>query len=211
MFNLTLAGSLLGLLLAQPALAMTTATVVPSGRVTVELVTVNGSGCPAGTAKVSAAADNTGFTVTYSNYEATTGGKAGPTDFRKNCQLNLLVSVPQGFTYAIGKAAYRGSAALPTGASGIEQAAYYFQGSSDTAYVAHQFDGPYSGAWQATDAVDAAALVFAPCGVQRNLNINTELRVDAGTSDPSATSVMTMSSTRASIQTVYQFSWRSCP
>jgi hypothetical protein len=56
-----------------------------------------------------------------------------------------------------------------------------------------------------------AALVFAPCGVQRNLNVNTELRVSAGTSDPtSTTSFMVMDSTDGSLSTVYHLTWMQC-
>src|SRR5690348_12145286 len=73
----------------------------PTGQVTVGVVTVNGSGCPAGTTAVDVSSDNTAFTVTYSSYLAQTGPQSAPTDIRKNCQLALKVHVPQGFTFAI--------------------------------------------------------------------------------------------------------------
>ena len=81
----------------------------PSGKITVDLVTVNGSGCPAGTA-IDTASDNTSFFVSYSDYMATAGVGADPTDFRKNCQLNVLVHVPQGFSFAIAEADFNGFA-----------------------------------------------------------------------------------------------------
>ncbi|KJK54717.1 DUF4360 domain-containing protein, partial [Saccharothrix sp. ST-888] len=131
---------------------------------------------------------------------------------RKNCQLNLDVHVPQGFTYAIAAADYRGFAHLERGASGTEKANYYFQGSPQTSSLSHQFTGSLDDGWQATDTVDVAALVYAPCGEERNFNINTELRVSAGTSDPSrTTSFMTMDSTDGSINTVYHLAWKQCP
>jgi len=73
----------------------------PVDRVVVDTVTVNGSGCPAGTAAVAVSPDNTAFTISYSSYIAQVGVGASPTDFRKNCNLNLFVHVPPGFTYAI--------------------------------------------------------------------------------------------------------------
>jgi hypothetical protein len=183
----------------------------PSQRITVEVVTVNGSGCPAGTAAVAPASDNTAFTVTYSNYLAQVGVGAAPTDFRKNCQLNLRISVPQGFTYAISQADYRGFAALAAGASGMERANYYFQGTSPTTSISHSFSGPMIDDWQVTDMTDVAALVYAPCGEQRNLNVNTELRVFAGTSDQTATtSFMAMDSVDGSISTIYHLAWKEC-
>ncbi|MFI0977679.1 DUF4360 domain-containing protein [Streptomyces sp. NPDC021093] len=182
----------------------------PPDKIVIEVATVNGSGCPQGTAAVAVSADNTAFTVTYSDYLAKAGGTSDPTDFRKNCQLNLVVHVPQGFTYAIASADYRGFASLQPGARSTQKASYYFQGSPNTASITHPFTGPFNDNWQATDKTDWAQLVWAPCGVQRNFNINTELRVDAGTSDPAKTSFMTMDATDGDINTIYQLAWKEC-
>ena len=184
----------------------------PSGKIAIDVETVNGSGCPADTAAVAAAPDNTAFTVTYSSYLAQVGVGATPTDFRKNCQLTVLVHVPQGFSFAVEKADYRGFADLVGGASGMERANYYFQGSAKTAVVSHTFSGPFADDWQATDTTDTASLVFSPCGQDRDLNINTELRVSGGTSNTATTtSFMTMDSTDGSVQTIYHFAWAACP
>ena len=69
----------------------------------VSVQTVNGSGCPAGSASVAMQPDNTGFRIRYSDFRAEDGGTAEPTAIRKNCQVNLLVHVPQGFTFAIAR------------------------------------------------------------------------------------------------------------
>ncbi|MEV7883950.1 DUF4360 domain-containing protein [Streptomyces sp. NPDC002817] len=183
----------------------------PPDKIVIKVATVNGSGCPAGTTAVAVSEDNTAFTVTYSDYLAQAGGNSDPTAFRKNCQLNLIVHVPQGFTYAIASADYRGFAALQSGASATQRASYYFQGSPNTASRSHPFSGPYNDNWQATDTTDWAQLVWAPCGVQRNFNINTELRVSAGTSSASKVSFMTMDSTDGDISTVYHMAWKECP
>ncbi|WP_329350993.1 DUF4360 domain-containing protein [Streptomyces sp. NBC_01261] len=183
----------------------------PPDKIVINVATVNGSGCPQGTTAVAVSEDNTAFTVTYSAYLAQVGGNSDPTAFRKNCQLNLVVHVPQGFTYAIASADYRGFASLQRGASGAQKASYYFQGSSNTASKNHPFNGPYDDNWQANDTTDVAQLVWAPCGVQRNFNINTELRVSAGSSSASAVSFMTMDSTDGDISTVYHMAWEHCP
>jgi hypothetical protein len=75
----------------------------------------------------------------------------------------------------------------------------------------HPFSGPYNDNWQATDETDWAQLVYAPCGVQRNFNINTELRVSAGTQSADKVSFMTMDSTDGDISTVYHMAWKECP
>jgi hypothetical protein len=177
--------------------------------VMIDVATVNGSGCPAGTAAVAAADDRTAFTVTYSQYLAQAGQGSAPTDFRKNCQLNIRVSYPQGFTFGIAQADYRGFAHLQAGATGTERGNYYFQGMSQTASRTHNFNGPFSDDWQATDRAQVSEVVYAPCGEVRNLNVNTELRVNAGSSSK-ANSFMTMDSTDSSVSTKYQFSWKRC-
>ncbi|WP_405164856.1 DUF4360 domain-containing protein [Nocardia sp. NBC_01499] len=184
---------------------------VPPDKIVIDVATVNGSGCPQGTAAVAVSPDNTAFTVTYSQYTAKVGVGAGPTDFRMNCQLDLKVHVPQGFTYGIAQADYRGFASLEKGATALERARYYFQGDSPTDYVDHNFKGSYSDDWQATDTTEVGAIVYQPCGESRNFNINTQLRVDAGSSDPKkTTSFITMDSTDGSIQTTYHFAWKQC-
>ncbi|GAA2693641.1 DUF4360 domain-containing protein [Streptomyces lunalinharesii] len=183
----------------------------PTGQITITVATVNGSGCRPGSAAVAVAPDNTAFTVTYSEYLAQVGGSSKPTDARKNCQIALSVHVPQGFTYAVARADYRGYAALASGAKGLEQANYYFQGQPETARRSHPFAGPYDNNWQTSDETDVDQLVYAPCGEERYFNINTELRLDGSSADPKSTSYMAMDSTDGSINTLYHFAWKQCP
>ena len=206
-------GVLMSMLISAPASARVTIPVPPpSDHIVIELVTVNGTGCPPGSAAVATSPDNTAFTVTYSLYTALVGIGSTPTGWRKNCQLNVLVHVPQGFTYAVSSVDYRGFASLAPGAVASQRANYYFQGQPQTSQIIHPIASPADDFWERTDNVDLAALVWAPCGVQRNLNINTELRVQAGTSNPATTtSFLTMDSTDGEIETTYHFSWATCP
>lgn len=185
---------------------------VPSpDEITISVVTANGSGCPDGSAAVAVSPDRRAFTVSYSEYLAQVGVGAMPTDFRKNCQLALDVHIPGGFTFAIAEADYRGFAHLESGASGSVRASYYFQGETPTARTSHPFSGSMDGDWQTKDTVGVAALVYEPCGQQRNLNVNTELRVQAGRSNPKkTTSFLTMDSTDGSFSTLYHMTWKRC-
>ncbi|MFF0446851.1 DUF4360 domain-containing protein [Streptomyces sp. NPDC004609] len=207
------AAAMMGSLLsAQTASAAPSLATPGPNKVTIEVATVNGSGCRPGTAAVAVSEDNTAFTVTYSEYLAKVGVGATPTDFRKNCQLSLIVHVPQGFTYAISSTDYRGFASLERGAIGTQKASYYFQGSPDTASRTHTFRGPLADNWQVTNVNSWPQLVWKNCGENRNFNINTELRVNAGTSDPKkTTSIMAMDSTDGVIKSEYRFAWKTCP
>jgi hypothetical protein len=199
---LSLPGSALGASAAD-------ASAPPSEPITLDVRTVNGSGCPAGTASAAMLPDNTGFRINYSAFVARDGGSAAATDIRKNCQVNLLIHIPQGFTFAIARADYWGRAHLEADATALERTNYYFQGSSDNNYADHVFSGPLHGGWRATDITATADLVFAPCGVVRSLNINTELRVDAGASS-ARTSYISMRASDGEVYTITQFQWKQC-
>jgi hypothetical protein len=209
MRTLMASGFVLLSLFSASAFAQTTPP--PDDKVVVDVVSVNGSGCPAGTASVTVAPDNTAFTISYSTYLAQVGVGAKPTDMRKNCQISLNVHVPSGFTYAITEADYRGYANLAKGATALERANYYFQGQRPTAFVEHPLAGPMDDDWEFYDTADLASLSWAPCGEERFLNINTELRANGGTSDlKHTTSFIEMDSVDGNIVTEYHFSWMQC-
>ena len=176
----------------------------------IDVVSANGSGCKKGTAVLAVAPDNTAFTIAYSTYTALVGPDAGPTDFRKNCQISLDIKVPSGFTYAIAGTDHRGYAKLAHGAFAHEATNYYFQGNSQTVRLKHTFKGPFDNTWQKTDNVGIASLSFRPCGERRYLNINTELQVGRGNSSPKATNLISMDSTDTALKTVYRVVWKKC-
>jgi hypothetical protein len=196
----------------------------PSDKIVIDVITVNGTGCPAGSAAIAMAPDNTAFTVTYSKYKASIGvGHVSTNDARKNCQINVVVQVPSGFTYAIASTDFRGfhqlqgpSGTATTGASAQVRANYYFQGDPQTAQTVHTYtwkdsDPDWGASYQFTDNVAVASLVWHPCGALRNLNINTELRAAAGGSDvKTTTSDITLDSVDGEINTKYNFQWRNC-
>jgi hypothetical protein len=181
----------------------------PDG-VTMEIATVNGSGCPLGTAQVALTDSNEAFTVTYSAYTAQFGGDSRPTDDRKNCQLGIRVHVPNGYSYAIASSDYRGYASLQDGVHAVVNAGYYFQGNSGTRHFSQNLPGPYGESWQFTDAVADNQLMWSPCRDQRLFNINTELRLDPGGSDESKLSFISMDSVDSNMTTTYHYAWKRC-
>ncbi|WP_344904134.1 DUF4360 domain-containing protein [Actinomadura meridiana] len=176
--------------------------------VTIQVETILGSGCPAGTTKVVPTHNNAAFTVIYQKYMAWAGGEAPPTEFRRNCQINVKVNAPEGYTYAVVGVVSRGAAHVEKGATALRSTNYYFQGSSENVSVNHEINGPYDGAWRFRDRTDPAKRVYAPCGKERNLNINTQLRIDKGDSDAKKPSFIAMESTNA--DAVYHLTWKRC-
>ncbi|BAL87822.1 hypothetical protein AMIS_26020 [Actinoplanes missouriensis 431] len=212
MRNTLVAGTTLLAALAATAVPAAAAPApLPVDKMVIDVVAANGSGCPLGTADVTVSPDNKAFTVTYSEFTAQVGVGARPLDFRKNCQLALNVDVPQGFTYAIARTDYRGFVRLEKGASATQSSFYYFQGDLQTHKTRHDFTGPADGDWQRTDTIGISSVSFLPCGERRFLNVNTELRVNAGWSDrKKTTSFLTMDSTDGNLDTVYHVAWRKC-
>ncbi|MGN9910181.1 DUF4360 domain-containing protein [Phytohabitans sp. LJ34] len=197
--------SLPGSAQAEPTEAAATEA-APDAAIAIDVVAAAGSGCPPGTLRVIGNADNTGFRIRYTTFVAEAGGGADVADRRKNCQAALLVSVPAGWTFAVASAEYRGRLRLDSGATALHRTNYYWQGSSENNQEDHPFSGPASGAWRASDS--AYALVYKPCNEQRILNVNTELRVDEGTS--SRKNTISMSSSEADVETLFNFTWRRC-
>jgi len=180
----------------------------PADQIVINVVTVNGTGCKPGTAAVAVASDGKSFTVTYSEYLAGVGPSFKVTEGRRNCQINLKVLTPSGFTYAIASADYRGYGSFAKPATANQLANYYFQGMPETVKQNHNIT-PRQDDWQFGDSVPVEALVYKPCGEIRNLNINTELRVNS--TNKKVDNYVEMDSTDGHIQTEYHFSWLKCP
>jgi hypothetical protein len=178
----------------------------PAEAIRIDVVAANGSGCPPGTLRVIGNPDRTGFRIRYSSFLAEAGGTAEVSDRRKNCQTAVLVTVPAGWTFAIASAEYRGRARLDAGATALHRTSYYWQGASESSQADTSLAGPMNGLWRSEDK--AYADVYRPCEEQRILNINTELRVDEGTS--SRRNTISMNASEGDVDTLFNFAWRRC-
>lgn len=189
--------------------------------VTVELVSVAGSGCNKDDFAVAISDDLTAFTVSYNNYIAKAGGGASILDARKNCVLDIRVKVPGGFTYGIAEADMRGFTHLEANANATAKASFWFQGDPATAYVTHDIrkstashpgvtvTGVVDDDWETTDSTPIASIVWASCSAERNLNVNTQLRVTAPAAGP--LSYVAEDTTDGSITTVFHIDLMPCP
>lgn len=163
----------------------------------VEVVTVLGTGCPAGTTTVVPMKDPYSFGVLYRSF--TVNG-----DDYKNCQLVVDVSAPSGVTYTV-YAVSKGYAHIDSGAYARLQTSSYLTGSPYTSLATYTIKGPFDDTWQARS--DAEDTLWAPCGTDAFFNINNTIRVDGPKS-----SVMSLASSALGegIMTVIHVQWRSC-
>ena len=182
-------------------LALVAASLVPPpGPVTIEVVSVSGSGCRPDTTVVAMSADNTAFTVTYSDFLVQAKG----VEAKKSCTIALKLNHTAGYTYGIASTDYRGFAHLTDGARGVERNTYRFPG-FPTQHSTHTYAGPMSDNWQVTDVPDKVQ--HGPCKDRKPLTIEAELKV---TGKGSATSFMTMDSTDSSVSTTFRLAWKKC-
>ena len=183
-------------LIALSALAPTEDAAEPAP--VLEIATVNGSGCPAGDADVKT--DGRTFTVGYHTFLARAGGGSSPVDQRKNCQINIRVTVPEGYTYGLARTTYEGYTHLQQGATGLARISTYLQGTSPTAAVSRSFAGPFSDDWVTEYRPYPTDVQWSPCGSPRNININAEVRVSLGSADPDRLNFAIVESSRGAVR-----------
>jgi hypothetical protein len=168
-----------------------------------------GSGCPAGSVADILSDDAQQFTLLFDSFVASAGPDINITDNRKNCQLNIGLHVPQGWSYTVATIDFRGYAQLDRRVEGTQKAVYYFGGSTRQATAQSTFRGPMDEDYVIRDTLGLEAVVWSPCGVERNLNINTQVRVN-NSRDRNASGLLTVDSIDGSVEQIYHLSWRRC-
>src|SRR5688572_5117944 len=88
--------TVLALFLPAPAEATIGTSDLPDG-FEFDVDTINGSGCP-GNATVERLPDKA-IRIVYTSYAVAAGKGTMPTDFRRDCRINLRVTAPDGMTY----------------------------------------------------------------------------------------------------------------
>lgn len=164
--------------------------------VTVQVKSVNGSGCPAGSSVTTNVPDQTAFTISFSQFRVEGG-------MNKTCVVTVNVAVPAGWTYAVYEVDNRGFGVLDARASGRIVMDSWFTGYKWTLNADQTFTGPYDGYWQTTSTADSA--IFAPCNASFNLTIADTLRVKG----PS-TSSMELFAKDLRVSTIFYLKWMRC-
>lgn len=152
-------------------------------------VSANGSGCPAGSWSVVPTAPNTLDLRLSSDVAAVTPSK---TIEVKDCQLAVKVTSAAGLSYSVKSVSFTGRASLRAQAQAELTANYYFQGDpSRSSRGSRSFSAPASGDYTFQHEVAAADAVWSPCGVERELNLSTRVRLLNGTSNDSSSFELT--------------------
>ena len=90
-----------------------------------------GTGCPAGSVSSQLGDNATVVNLSFDNYVASAGPGTKPADHRKNCNVNLKLHFPQGYSYTVATTDFRGYVDLDRTCSAQLGADYWFSGEQD--------------------------------------------------------------------------------
>lgn len=196
----------LALALAIPALAYSS--VVPPN-VTVRGIYYAGTGCPAGSVSENLSPDFKAFTLIFDSFVAQVGPGVPFSEKRKNCQINVDLNFPSGWSFTVSNIDYRGFASLEPGVIGLQKATYYFQGQRQSSNAGTPFYGPLEKDYFVRDTLSLESAVWSPCGAQRSLNINSQVRLDNQRA-PMNSGLLTTDSIDGTFETKLYLMWRPC-
>lgn len=206
MINL-LAVSAAALSLVAPPVATDHVSDVPPGAVTISVASINGTGCPYGSTTIAMSEDKRSFSVSYSEYTALAGPGVPLATGRKNCQINMRVNVPGGYTYGIPSVDYAGYADVKRDAYGSIGATHYFSDLAETP-ITQRIQGPIENTWQQREGVPFEKIVWNPCGDPRQFHIKNHMELNRANSTEQ--SMLSMDSPYVDLKTVYHVAYKKC-
>lgn len=173
------------------------------GEVYVENMTYGGSGCPAGTVADNLSPDAKAITFIFSDFTVDTPANNGR-DVKKNCQVNLQLHVPQGWTYTLFSVDYRGYVELDQG-SRARLRSWYRIGPDEVRIANTKMEGPRSQDYHQRANVPLDALPWLSCSDSSTvISISTEIKGEG------RKALVTVDSIDGEVSHQYGIAWRRC-
>jgi hypothetical protein len=191
------------------------ATTIPVGEsgtpnkneVFINRITYNGSGCPADSVAAAISEDLTSFTLLFSNFIASSGPGIQAPENRKNCQVNVDIRYPQGWSYSIASIDYRGYVNVPEGVTAVQKANYYFSGSVAQSSAETRFPGPRTEDYLVRNQIGISNLVWSRCGRIERGNVNAQVRLEGNLTQSAQ---ITVDSIDGTVQQIFGLQWKQC-
>jgi len=136
----------------------------------------NGRGCPPGTVEADVRDDGLHF-IGLTGLVAQVGPGIPPVESRRDCQVSVLLGMPDGYTYAIAGVAYRFRLALGPGSRARARDLHYYRGMAALPASIIEARGPRDGDWVLDAATADDAQQWIPCGAARTLNVSAQVLV----------------------------------
>ncbi|PGH00184.1 hypothetical protein AJ79_08289 [Helicocarpus griseus UAMH5409] len=175
--------------------------VSPAG-VQLREVAYAGSGCNQGTLSINVDEHGTMCPIRTKDLWAADGPGTNYDDFRRFCQLTFSLVYPQGWSFSVLGARYRGHVSLKEDSTATFRTSYYFSGETDQVVSTVNFKGPTSRAFEEEDVV--VWDTWSPCGnTNTMLNVKQEVLV-------SGTGKLASMSAEGQFGNAVLFKWRHC-
>jgi hypothetical protein len=156
----------------------------------VDVVTINGTGCPLNSGAVEVSEERNRLVVEYSDFMAASGPGLTAGNARRNCQMMLDITAPDGYTFAVSSLRMEGTADLPDGTTAVVKTNSYFQGSTASLSLQEKITGPSRDDWAFTLDVPLVSRVYKPCGEDnRLLAVNNQVQLNGVTTGTTVASV----------------------
>eukprot|EP00244_Chara_vulgaris_P009164 TRINITY_DN381_c0_g2_i4.p2 TRINITY_DN381_c0_g2~~TRINITY_DN381_c0_g2_i4.p2 ORF type:complete len:207 (+),score=33.05 TRINITY_DN381_c0_g2_i4:172-792(+) len=165
-----------------------------------------GDGCPAGSAVAVVSPDAQTVTVIFSKYSAFTPGALS--NRRRSCTVTADIKFPSGFTYSLATVTFRGFAQLESGVVGTLAASYYYSGVTGTISTLRTLPAKFNDNFEFTDKF--ATLAYAPCGMRRNLNLKSEVRVVPPRWPRGRKGIISVDSQDLKLSQIFRLVWKRC-
>jgi len=195
------------------AAALVSAAPKPDGpdprHVYIESVTHGGTGCPSNSVSNAMNGERTTFTLMFDKYVAVAKPGASPAEARKDCQINVNLRFPPGYSYTVATIDYRGYLQLASGHTGQQSSIIYFAGSPVQARFSTSRAGPFAGDYHLRDALHASAWVWSPCGARVPVNIKTAISLNSS-ANRQGSSLMTTDSIDGKVSHIHGVTWKGC-
>ena len=116
------------------------------------------------------------MTRIFENYIASVGPYVPISESRKNCQLNINLHVPQGWSYSVASFDYRGYVQLAPGQVAEQKSIYYFSGEANQVSDSF-FYGPVAKDYLTRDNIGFQTLVWSSCNAVEPLNVSSQVSI----------------------------------
>ncbi|MCX6128190.1 MAG: DUF4360 domain-containing protein [Proteobacteria bacterium] len=178
--------------------------------VQIKSIQANGNGCPVGsTTKLLVDTDGSGsadfFQITYSAFSVTRPGIPA-----KNCIVEAVLGIPQGWSYSLVDVQYEGYAEIDSKHVGRIQTNYNFPFFSNTVSTSKDLVGSFAGEYSKNDSLSLLTAVWSPCGKVAPLNMNTRISLMQKPSTSGGQSFMDVERQSGLLRQIFNIRWKRC-
>lgn len=177
--------------------------------VAIEKISYRGSGCPKNSAAVNLSPDLRAFTVIFSKYQASIDNAPRLSRVARDCDVDIDLRVPDGWSFMIYTVDYRGYVALTEGATAELDSRVRFRGVDPHSRIdGVEFKGPVDQDYFLRHTLNAKTFQRSDCrGAKRHLGIRSSVTV---TAKKGASAVMSVDSLDEEVNQTYWIAWERC-